>query len=130
MPDAKHAWPNRAACWSPAMPAIGSWISNRPVAVVPKMPLLSRTSGSNASGASILPDDRSVTRLARSTVPDDDGLALVGDSDGRDALRIDAGQRLAGNGQCVLPNLFGIVLDQARGRIMLRQLPLGDRDDL
>src|SRR4051794_11404534 len=46
MPGAKHACPNSAACWSPAMPEIGS---ARPAAqsgtVTPKRPLLAITSG-------------------------------------------------------------------------------------
>ena len=52
MPASKQPWPNSAACWSPAMPAIGSWTSNRPGAVVPKIRLLPWTSGSMASGTS------------------------------------------------------------------------------
>jgi hypothetical protein len=50
MPGSKQAWPNRAACWSPAMPAIGSSASSSPEAVVPNSRLLSWTSGSNTSG--------------------------------------------------------------------------------
>jgi len=36
IPGAKQAWPNNAACWSPAIPPIGSWRSKRPGEVVPK----------------------------------------------------------------------------------------------
>ena len=44
-----------------------------------------------ACRAAVLPDDGVVDRLAGLAVPDDDGLALVGDADGRDVLGRDAG---------------------------------------
>ncbi len=51
MPGEKHAWPNSAACWSPAMPETGT---RNPAAwsgsVIPKRPLLGRTSGKQERG--------------------------------------------------------------------------------
>ena len=51
MPGSKQAWPNSAACWSPAMPLTGT-PAGRPVAAVvtPNRPLDGRTSGSAATG--------------------------------------------------------------------------------
>ena len=52
MPGSKQAWPNRAACWSPAMPLTGDAAPARPTpaAVTPKRPLDGRTSGSTRVG--------------------------------------------------------------------------------
>src|SRR5215475_7194828 len=50
-PGAKHAWPNRAACWSPATPAMGS--VNPPNAsgsVWPMTPVDAVTSGRACGG--------------------------------------------------------------------------------
>ena len=41
----------------------------------------------HVGGAPVLPDDGAVDRLARAPVPDDAGLALVGDADGGDVAR-------------------------------------------
>ncbi|MNN79243.1 hypothetical protein D3C81_1958690 [compost metagenome] len=51
MPGVKQAWPNKAACWSPAAPAIGTsrpkkWYS----AVTPYTSEEERTSGSMEAG--------------------------------------------------------------------------------
>ena len=54
---------------------------------------LRRASRADAGGAAILPDDRVVDRLAGRAVPDHRGLALVGDADGGDVLRREAGLR-------------------------------------
>jgi hypothetical protein len=48
MPGEKHAWPNNAACWSPATPATGMAPPSRDVAA--KRPEEGRTSGSNEGG--------------------------------------------------------------------------------
>ncbi len=51
MPGSKHAWPNSAACWSPAIPLTGT---ESPAAasgsVTPNRPLLGRTSGRQLVG--------------------------------------------------------------------------------
>ena len=51
MPGSTHAWPNSAACWSPAMPLTGT---ARPAArsarVIPKRPLDGATAGRQPSG--------------------------------------------------------------------------------
>ena len=51
MPGSKQAWPNSAACWSPATPEIGMPAGTpTPTAVVPKRPDDGRTSGRHAAG--------------------------------------------------------------------------------
>src|SRR4029079_13571138 len=82
-------------------------------------------------GAPVLPDDRFVDGLAALPVPDNGGLALVGDADGRDVggrggrlgercfFRFDGGA----------PQIFGLMLDPARSREMLREFLLGDSGD-
>ena len=49
-PRAKHVWPNRAACWSPAAPAMG--ISAPPMRAAPYTMLESQTLGSMHMGMS------------------------------------------------------------------------------
>ena len=71
----------------------------------------------DVGGAAVLPDDGVVDRLAGLAIPDDGGLALVGDADRGDvlasapaffsALRQTATRR---------PDLLRLVLDPARGR--------------
>ena len=53
--------------------------------------------GAGGGGAAVLPDDGVVDRLAGGAVPDQRGLALVGDADGRDVGGggAGAGERLA-----------------------------------
>ncbi len=52
MPGSKQAWPNRAACWSPAMPLIGmpAAMPASPDAVTPNRPDDGRTSGNRSMG--------------------------------------------------------------------------------
>ena len=51
MPGSRHAWPNRAACWSPAMPDTGMPAATPvPSAVTPNRPLEGRTSGRALAG--------------------------------------------------------------------------------
>ncbi len=50
MPGRKQAWPIAAACWSPAIPAIGIAVPNSPASVLPKSPSVSRISGSSRRG--------------------------------------------------------------------------------
>jgi hypothetical protein len=52
IPGLKQACPTVAACWSPAMPVIGSGAPNRSAGVAPKSALQSRTSGRMAAGMS------------------------------------------------------------------------------
>src|SRR5207244_5498198 len=75
-------------------------------------------------GPPILPDDRIMNRATGRTLPQNSGLALVGDAD--------RGNRAVRSGNCFTagrddapPDLFGIVFDPARLRILLRQLGLG-----
>ena len=50
IPGSVHIWPNSAACWSPAMPAIGTGDASWSIAVSATMPLDGRTCGSIARG--------------------------------------------------------------------------------
>ena len=81
-------------------------------------------------GAPVLPDDGVVDRLAVDAIPDDRGLALVGDADAGDVLGADAGlgHRLAHGRDHGRPDFLRIVLDPSRRRIDLAQLLLRDRD--
>ena len=81
--------------------------------------------------AAVLPDDGVVDGTSGLAVPDDRGLALVGDADGGDVPRpqVRAPQRLDGDGDLRRPDLVGIVLDPARLRKDLLELPLPDGDD-
>lgn len=82
-------------------------------------------------GAGVLPDDGVVDGLTRVLVPEQRGLALVGDADGLDVLAGDAGL-LDGPGDDLLdvrPDLGGVVLDPARLREDLLVLLLVDGDD-
>ena len=79
------------------------------------------------AGAAALPDDRMVDRLTGLLVPDDGGLALVGDADGRDIRR--AGPDLVhgrkGHAQLGGPDLVGVMLHPAGLRKILGELLLG-----
>jgi hypothetical protein len=82
-------------------------------------------------GAGVLPDDGVVDGLTGVLVPEESGLALVGDADGLDVVAGDAGL-LDGSGDDLLdvgPDLVGVVLDPARLREDLLVLLLVDRDD-
>ena len=75
-------------------------------------------------GAPVLPDDGIVDGLAGGAVPDDGGLALVGDADGG---RHAAARSGLGNHGCChidggLPNVFRVMLDPAIRWEMLRKL--------
>src|SRR6185369_197442 len=63
-------------------------------------------------GPAVLPDDGAVDGPAGGAVPDDDGLALVGDPDGGDLVRpaVGGGERLAGGAGDGVPDVLGLVL--------------------
>ena len=86
--------------------------------------------GAERAGAAVLPDDRPPERLAGRPVPDQRGLALVGDADRRDRAGseprpLDRGAADRGGRG---PEVGGVVLDPARLREMLRELLLGGAD--
>ena len=54
-PAFQHPWPKRAACWSPATPATGISAPTISASIVPKSPLLRRTSGRMPDGISKSP---------------------------------------------------------------------------
>jgi hypothetical protein len=83
------------------------------------------------SRASVLPDNGGVDRIAGSAVPDDRGLALVGDADGRYVARlyVRPSERFDGDAQLRGPDFLGVVLDPAGPRKVLRQLFLCNGDD-
>src|SRR6185295_17933312 len=64
-------------------------------------------------GAPVLPDDGVAERLAGAAVPEQGGLALVGDADRGDVAGGDARlrDRLARRGELRLPDLARVVLD-------------------
>jgi hypothetical protein len=70
-------------------------------------------------------------RLARAPVPQQRGLALVGDADGADVggRQPGLGDGFLRGGQLRGPNLHRVVLDPAGLRKVLRQLALRHRDD-
>ena len=82
-------------------------------------------------GAAVLPDDRVVDGLAGLAIPDDRGLALVGDADGGDVARpeLRPAQRLGGDGDLRRPDLLRVVLDPAGLRKDLLELLLADGHD-
>ena len=78
--------------------------------------------GTDFGGAPVLPDDGVIDRFAGLTVPDDGGLALVGDADGGDlAGGLD---RLAAGRQRGVPEVLRIVFNPAALRKMLGELLL------
>ena len=81
-------------------------------------------------GPAVLPDDGGVDGLPRPAVPHHGGLALVGDADGRDVAGRDvqAGDGLAGHADLRRPDLVRVVLDPARLRKNLPELPLRNRE--
>ena len=76
------------------------------------------SSRQRSAGAPVLPDDRRRDRASGHAVPEHRRLALVRDRDRVDA--VEPGFR--GGGEHALPDLFGIVLDPAGPRKVLRQL--------
>ena len=79
-----------------------------------------------------MPDDGIVDRLAGGLLPDDGGLALVGDAHRGDVFGIDVGLfESAGNDFLdAFPDFHGIVLDPAGLGIDLLVFFLIDADDL
>ena len=75
-------------------------------------------------GAAVLPDDGVVDGLAGVAVPDDGGLALVGDAERGDVARANASlaEDLDGGAELRGQDLEGIVLDPAAVGIDLRKL--------
>ena len=55
IPGAKQAWPNKEACWSPAMPPMGISAPKRSDVVCPYRKLDGRTSGSIRTGTPSAP---------------------------------------------------------------------------
>ena len=86
----------------------------------------------HSRGAAILPHDRVVNRLARLAVPDDAGLALIGDAYRSDVARTraHAAERFHGDSHLGRPDFFRIMLHPAGLRINLADLPLRDGGDL
>ena len=82
--------------------------------------------GAFRRGAPVLPDDRVGERLAALAIPQQRGLALVGDADRGDLLRIHARlrDRLARAGELRGEDLARVVLDPARLRVDLAELVL------
>ena len=85
--------------------------------------------GAAGGRAAILPDDRAVDRTTGVAIPDDRGLALVGDADAH-GLGAGAGDRLARGGERRVEDLIGIVLDPAGLRKELRDLAIAARRDV
>jgi hypothetical protein len=82
--------------------------------------------------APVLPDDGAREGLERATVPDDEGLALVGDSDRAHIARPGAGgcEGLTGCSLNRRPDLLGVVLDPTGLRIVLGDLAVPLAPDL
>ena len=74
-----------------------------------------------------LPDDCGGDGPAGRAVPDDRGLALVGDTDGGDGLCTDSRHDLARHAELATPDVVGIVGDMAGRRKALGELALGRR---
>src|SRR5262249_1622446 len=74
-------------------------------------------------GTPALPDDRVVDRPSGRTLPEDRGLALIGNPDGGNLGRVGPGatNRLARGFELARPDLLGIVLDPAGARIDLAE---------
>src|SRR5215207_878910 len=81
--------------------------------------------------AAVLPHDRPVNGLSAPAIPNDRGLALVGDADAGDFLRPDPGlaYRAPACGQHRSPQVFGLMLHPPRLWKILAELLLRRRDD-
>ena len=79
-----------------------------------------------------MPDDGVVDRFAAVFFPDDGRFALVGDADGGDFFRANAGgfQHFAGDAALGSPDFHRIVLDPARFRVDLGEFLLCNADTL
>src|ERR1700730_16657428 len=86
--------------------------------------------GAMLRSAPVLPDDGIVDGLARRALPDEGGLALIGDADTGDCRGRKTGlaEDLAHRGKRRLPNLLGIMLDPAGSREDLPEFLLTDID--
>ena len=86
--------------------------------------------GTGVGGAAVLPDDGALDGLAGGAVPQDGGLALVGDADARDAVGREgrAVEGLPADGERVAPDILRIMLDPAGGGIMLGEIAPGGRN--
>ena len=89
-------------------------------------------SGAEFRGTSVLPDDGPVDRFAGLAIPDDGGLALVGDADGGDICGRQPGllEGPAAGSDGRGPDLLGVVFDPAGLREILPEFLLGRGDDL
>jgi len=87
--------------------------------------------GAQLGGAAVLPDDGAVNRLAGLAVPNDHGLALVGDADGGDVAGRQAGIRQRDPHRVLggAPQIAGRVLDPAGAGEVLFELLLSDALD-
>ena len=72
----------------------------------------------------VLPDDRIMDRVAGRALPQDRRLALIGNAEYRDRA-VRRGHHFTAGRKDAAPDLFGIVFDPSRSRVMLRQLGLG-----
>jgi hypothetical protein len=86
--------------------------------------------GATVSGAPILPDDGVVDRLAGLAIPDQRGLALVGDTYARNLYSFFSGllQGLATDFEHRLPDFLRVMLDPAILRVDLCEFLLGKSD--
>jgi hypothetical protein len=82
-------------------------------------------------GASVLPHDGVGQGAARGALPEQRGLALVGDADGRHvrAAQPGGGERPGGDVALAGPDLLGVVLDPARSWEDLAEFLLCHRQD-
>jgi hypothetical protein len=85
MPGEKQAWPNSAACWSPAMPASGSLTPSSSISMASARDRQeSTTSGRQARGTRKMSSSRSSQRASR-RLNSSVRLALVASVTWRDA---------------------------------------------
>ena len=82
-------------------------------------------------GPAVLPDNGPVQGAAAVAVEGDQGLALVGDPNGRDGLVGvgEAGSDLGQGGKDALEDLGGVVFDPARSGEILGEFAVGDVAD-
>ena len=79
--------------------------------------------------AHILPDDGRADRFSAGGVPQNSGLALVGDGDGGDVLRACLVDEVVDERLYVVPDLRGIVFNAAGGGVVLLMLQRAALDD-